>query len=243
MLRQKLQYYGYLMWRANSLAKTLMLPKIGAEEGDDGRPDTWMASPTQWIWVWTSSGRWSRARRRDILQSMGLWRVGDDWVMEQQITASGNKYTECLWAWVVSGALEACHRSETQDSGKTLNVFDLELVKQPLICATTLTQWMSVSYMVYLLWRKWRTTWVGFMTETLYVHTSDGLCLILYIERSTRSVSQHWNWIMVNHCVWWAAVVEKSMKVCGSPESMDGDKLRVCSTLSGQRIFWSIYQN
>ena len=32
-------------------------------------------------------------------------------------------------------------------------------------------------------------------------------------------------------------VVEKSMKVCGSPESMDGDKVRVCSTLSGQRIF------
>ena len=102
MLRQKLQYYGYLMWRANSLAKTLMLWKIGAEEGEDGGPDTWMASPTQWIWVWTSSGSWSRARRHDILQSTGLWRVGHDWVIEQQIIITNNKATECIWPWVVS---------------------------------------------------------------------------------------------------------------------------------------------
>ena len=104
-------------------------------------------------------GRWWRARRHDILQSRGLWRVGDDWVTEQQIRASNNKSTECIWPWVVSGAIEACHIYETQDSGKTLNVFDLELVKQPLICATALKQWMSISYMVYLLWNKWRTTW------------------------------------------------------------------------------------
>ena len=50
--------------------------------------------------------------------SMGLWRAGDDWVTEQQITTSNNKATECVWPWVVSGALEACHRSETLDSGK-----------------------------------------------------------------------------------------------------------------------------
>ena len=162
MLRQKLQYYGYLMWRVNSLAKTLMLQKIGAEEGEDRGPDAWMASPIQWIWVWTSCERWWRARRHDILQSRGLWRVGDDWVTEQQITASNNKSTECIWPWVVSGAIEACHIYETQDSGKTLNVFDLELVKQPLICATALKQWMSVTYMVCLLWSKWRTTWSGF---------------------------------------------------------------------------------
>ena len=27
-------------------------------EGDDREWDGWMASPTQWIWVWTSSRRW-----------------------------------------------------------------------------------------------------------------------------------------------------------------------------------------
>ena len=47
MLRLKLQYLGYLMQRADSLEKTLMLGKIEAEgEGDDREQDFWMASPT-----------------------------------------------------------------------------------------------------------------------------------------------------------------------------------------------------
>ena len=41
MLKLKRQYYGYLMLRADSLEKTLMLGKI------EGRRN-WMASPTQW---------------------------------------------------------------------------------------------------------------------------------------------------------------------------------------------------
>ena len=36
MLKLKLQYFGHLMWRADSLEKTLMLGKIeGRGEGDD----------------------------------------------------------------------------------------------------------------------------------------------------------------------------------------------------------------
>ena len=54
MLKLKLQYFGHLMWRTDSLEKTLMLGKI------DGRRkrgwDDWMASPTQWTWVWVGSG-------------------------------------------------------------------------------------------------------------------------------------------------------------------------------------------
>ena len=38
MLKQKLQYFGYLMQRADSMEKTLMLGGYGAgEEGDDRR--------------------------------------------------------------------------------------------------------------------------------------------------------------------------------------------------------------
>ena len=49
MLKLKLQYFGYLMQRANSLEKTLMLGKIKAGgEGDDKRRDGWMASWTRW---------------------------------------------------------------------------------------------------------------------------------------------------------------------------------------------------
>ena len=52
MLKLKLQYFGHLMRRTDSLAKTLMLGKIeGRGEGDDRGWDGWMASPTQWTWV------------------------------------------------------------------------------------------------------------------------------------------------------------------------------------------------
>ena len=48
MLKLKLQYFGHLMLRTDSLEKTLMLRKIEAGEGDDRRRDGWMASLTQW---------------------------------------------------------------------------------------------------------------------------------------------------------------------------------------------------
>ena len=49
MLQLKLQYFGHLMRRVDSLEKTLMLGGIGAGgEGDDRGWDGWMASPTRW---------------------------------------------------------------------------------------------------------------------------------------------------------------------------------------------------
>ena len=59
MLKLKLQYFGYGMWRANSLEKTWCWERLRAGgEGDNRGQDGWMASPTQWTWVWASSGRW-----------------------------------------------------------------------------------------------------------------------------------------------------------------------------------------
>ena len=42
--------------------------------------DGWMASLTQWAWVWASSGSWWRTGKTGVLQSMGLQRVEHDWV-------------------------------------------------------------------------------------------------------------------------------------------------------------------
>ena len=52
MLKVKLQYFGQLMQRA---------------EGDYRGQDGWMASSTQWTWVWASSRRWWRTRKPGIL--------------------------------------------------------------------------------------------------------------------------------------------------------------------------------
>ena len=45
--------------------------KVGGE-GDDRGWDDWMASLTQWIWVWASSRRWWRTDKPVVLQSTGL---------------------------------------------------------------------------------------------------------------------------------------------------------------------------
>ena len=44
-------------------------------EGDDRGWDGWMASPTQWTWVWASSRSWWWTGKPGMLQSMGFQRV------------------------------------------------------------------------------------------------------------------------------------------------------------------------
>ena len=51
-------------------------------EGDNRGWDGWMASPTQWTWVWVSSACWWWTGRPGVLQSMGSQRVGHDWATE-----------------------------------------------------------------------------------------------------------------------------------------------------------------
>ena len=56
MLKLKLQFFGHLMWRADLFEKTLMLGRIeGRRRRGQQRISWWMASPTQWTWVWVNS--------------------------------------------------------------------------------------------------------------------------------------------------------------------------------------------
>ena len=56
MLKLKLQYFGHLIGRTNSLEKTLMLRLRAGGEGGGRGWDDWMASPTQWMWNWANLG-------------------------------------------------------------------------------------------------------------------------------------------------------------------------------------------
>ena len=83
LLKLKLQYFGHLMRRADSFEKTRCWERLRAGgEGDDRGWDGWMASPTQWTWVWVDSGNWWWTGRPGVLRFMGLQRVGHDWVTE-----------------------------------------------------------------------------------------------------------------------------------------------------------------
>ena len=81
MLKLKLHWFGHLMQRTDSMEKTMMLGKAG-REGDGRGWGGWMASLTQWTWVWVSSGGWWWIQKPDVLQSMGSQRVRHDWETE-----------------------------------------------------------------------------------------------------------------------------------------------------------------
>ena len=89
-------------WSSNTLAtwceelihrkRPLCSERLKAgREGDDRGWDGWMASPTQWTWVWASSGGWWRRGEAGVLQSMELLRVRHDLATEQSTTTTTTK--------------------------------------------------------------------------------------------------------------------------------------------------------
>ena len=81
MLKLKLQYFGHLMQRTDSLEKTLIVGKIEGRRrrGHRGRGG-WMAPLTQWTWVWVKFGNWWWKWRPDVLQSMGAELDRTEWL-------------------------------------------------------------------------------------------------------------------------------------------------------------------
>ena len=78
MLKLKLQYFGHLMWRADSFEKTLIVGKI--EEARSGRQSMrWLGGITEHEFV--SSGSWCWTGKPGMLQSMESQRVGH-WLSE-----------------------------------------------------------------------------------------------------------------------------------------------------------------
>ena len=55
-------------------------------KGDDRGWDGWMASPTQWTWVWINSGSWWWTGRPGVSWFMGSQRVRHDSVTELNLT-------------------------------------------------------------------------------------------------------------------------------------------------------------
>ena len=99
--------------------------KAGGERDGKGW-DGWMASRTQWTWVWASSWSWWWIGKPGVLQSMGWQRVRHDWATELNWTERQRRWSLniylfllppckvtlgwlCLWLCVtVSRTLHSC---------------------------------------------------------------------------------------------------------------------------------------
>ena len=86
MLKLTLQYFGHLMWRADSLEKTLILAKT------EGRRMRWLDGiiDSMDIDLNKLQEKWRTGKPR-VLQSMGWKRVGHYWLTEQQQDNINNK--------------------------------------------------------------------------------------------------------------------------------------------------------
>ena len=77
-------------------------------EGGSRRKDGWMASLTQWTWVWENSWRQWRAGKPCELQSMGSQRIRHNWVTEDAHTHTQHSMI-CIYHisihWYINGHL------------------------------------------------------------------------------------------------------------------------------------------
>ena len=67
-------------------------------EGDNTGWDGWMASLTQWTWVWVNSRSWWWTGRPGVLQFMRSQRVGHDWATELNWTELNWKCHSFHWS-------------------------------------------------------------------------------------------------------------------------------------------------
>ena len=125
-------------------------------EGDDRGCDGWMASPTQWKWVWVNSRSWWWTGRPGMLRFMGSQRVRHYWETElnwMSLKSSGKgkictAYRErtCVIYKEVMTKVTVNFSSETIKVENQIIMSDRCVISQVLSCHNkNLKQWASIT--------------------------------------------------------------------------------------------------
>ena len=97
MLKLKLQFLATWFEELTHLKRPWCWERLRAGgEGDNRGWDGWMASLTQWTWVWVNSGSWWWIGRPGVLWSMGLQRVEYDWARTELILGDAFRVQICF---------------------------------------------------------------------------------------------------------------------------------------------------
>ena len=100
ILKLKLQYFGHLIWRADSFEKTLMLGKIEGMRRRERQRIRWLDGITDSMDIdWANSRCWWWTGRPGVLWFMGSQRVGHGWVTELNWT---EKDPFCTWIVILT---------------------------------------------------------------------------------------------------------------------------------------------
>ena len=128
ILKLKLQYLGHLMRRADSLKRPWCWERSKAGgEGDNRGWDSWMASPTQWTWVWVNSRSWwwtgrpgmsSQTRQRDWTEL--------NYLQEQQGESISWKKNQ-VSVKTISKSSGNGHRKKSQEGGNQWGIWVRDL--------------------------------------------------------------------------------------------------------------------
>ena len=94
------QNFGHLMWRTDSLEKTLMLGKIEGSRRRGQQRMKWMASLTQWAWVWVGFKSWWWTKKPGVLYS--------PWGHKESDTTEWLNWTESVWTFAMFSYSSLC---------------------------------------------------------------------------------------------------------------------------------------
>ena len=121
MLKMKLQYFGYLMQRADSLEKTLMLGKIEGRRRRAQQSMRWLDGITDSMnMVLGGLGSWWWTGRPGMLRFMGSWRVHEgldtterlNWTMDKGNNIANYSASERKREKIITGKIYAFGESE-----------------------------------------------------------------------------------------------------------------------------------